>query len=155
MKTPNDIIDIAMKRLEEATILCDEGLFDGAFYLAGYSIELMLKAKICDRFDVDNLFDESYCGIPNISKVRNAVKLHDINLLLVFSGLRKKLNVEKMKPENNDVLEKTIAKLVDAKNGWSEQSRYQPIGSQNGDEVKELISLLLDEKGLIQWIQKN
>ena len=31
---------------------------DGAFYLAGYSIELILKAKIYDRFGASNLFDE-------------------------------------------------------------------------------------------------
>jgi hypothetical protein len=155
MKSSREIKEIAMKRLEEATILCDNGLYDGAFYLAGYSIELMLKAKICERFDVDNLFDESCSEINNISKVRNAVKLHDIDLLLVFSGLRKKLDVDKTKPENNEVLSKTMAKLVNAQKGWSEQSRYKTIGSQNSNEVEELISLLLDEKGLIQWLQNN
>jgi HEPN domain-containing protein len=53
MKTVQEIKDIAFERLQEAAILCDNEKYDGAFYLAGYAIELMLKAKICERFDVD------------------------------------------------------------------------------------------------------
>lgn len=153
MKNPEEIKRIAIERLEEAAILCDSEKYDGAFYLAGYSIELMLKAKICERFDVENLFDEKV-NKDGINKVRNTVKLHDISLLLIFSGLRKKLDVEK---ENNIILGKTIARLFDAENKclWDEKSRYQPIGSQNADDVRELINLLLDEEGLIQWIQNN
>ncbi|MDP3007736.1 MAG: HEPN domain-containing protein [Methylococcales bacterium] len=45
MKTAQEIKDIALERLQEAAILCDNGKYDGAFYLAGYSVELMLKAK--------------------------------------------------------------------------------------------------------------
>ena len=153
MKNPVEIKKLAYERLNEAKILCDAGKYDGAFYLAGYSIELMLKAKICERFDVDNLFDENV-NKDGINKVRNAVKLHDVGLLLTFSGLRKKLDVEKA---TNRVLNTTITRLFDAENKclWDEKSRYQPIGSQNPDDVKELISLLLDEEGLIQWIQNN
>jgi hypothetical protein len=150
MKTAQEIKNIALERLQEAAILCDNEKYDGAFYLAGYSVELMLKAKICERFDVDNLFDETS---KDISKVRNAVKIHDISLLLVFSGLRNKLEKDK---STNDVLESTINKLFDAQKClWSELNRYQTIGSQNPDDVKELISLLLDKDGLIQWIQNN
>jgi hypothetical protein len=150
MKTAQEIKNIALERLQEAAILCDNGKYDGAFYLAGYAIELMLKAKICERFDVDNLFDETS---KDISKVRNSVKIHDISSLLVFSGLRNKLENDK---STNDVLELTINKLFDAQKClWSELHRYQTIGLKNPNDVKELISLLLDENGLIQWIQNN
>lgn len=58
MKTIAEIKQLSKLRLEEAEILCIAGKYDGAFYLAGYSVELMLKAKICENFDMDNLFDE-------------------------------------------------------------------------------------------------
>ncbi len=62
MKCPEEIKKLAYERLEEANILCANEKYDGAFYLVGYSIELMLKSKICERFDINNLFDESWNG---------------------------------------------------------------------------------------------
>lgn len=56
MKTVAHIKELAKTRLEEAKILCAAGKYDGAFYLAGYSVELMLKAKICEHFDIDDLY---------------------------------------------------------------------------------------------------
>ena len=60
MDSPESIKALAWERLEEAEILYQNGKFDGAFYLSGYSVELMLKAKICERFGIPNLFDESH-----------------------------------------------------------------------------------------------
>jgi HEPN domain-containing protein len=50
VKNPGQIRQLAYERLEEAQILAQNGKYDGAFYLAGYSIELMLKAKVCEQF---------------------------------------------------------------------------------------------------------
>lgn len=60
MTNPPEIIKLAWQRLNEAEILCNNKMFDGAFYLAGYSVELMFKAKICDRLGIPNLFDEQH-----------------------------------------------------------------------------------------------
>ena len=54
-----EIKQLAWQRLEEAKILSSNNMCDGAFYLAGYSVELMLKAKICERLGIPNLFAES------------------------------------------------------------------------------------------------
>lgn len=59
MNTPEEIKKIARLRLREAKLLTENNLLDGAFYLAGYSVELMLKAKTCEHFGVPNLFDEN------------------------------------------------------------------------------------------------
>ena len=58
MTNPQEIKKIAWVRIEEAECLCQGNLLDGSFYLAGYSVELLLKAKICERFGIPNLFNE-------------------------------------------------------------------------------------------------
>lgn len=153
MKNPEEIKKLANARLDEAEILCNNQKYDGAFYLAGYSIELMLKAKICERFGVDNLFDEKN-NDPDISNVRNAVKTHDIKRLLIFSGLKNKL--ELAKSNNQTLWETSIYLFAEQKRClWNEQVRYQIIGSQNEQNVIELIQLLKDENGLLKWIEQN
>lgn len=153
MRNSDTIKALAYERLAEAEILCGNGKYDGAFYLAGYSIELMLKAKICERFGVDNLFDET-CKTYGVSEVRKAVKTHDLAVLLFFSGLYQKFNVAK---SENWVLAQTNIRLFDVTghNIWSEQIRYQPVGSQQSASVRQLIGLLNHEEGLLQWIDKS
>ena len=41
-----DLQELSKVRLREATALLNLGLFDGAYYLAGYSVECALKACI-------------------------------------------------------------------------------------------------------------
>ena len=153
MKSSAEIKLLAYERLSEAEILCNAGKYDGAFYLAGYSIELMLKAKVCAQLGVDNLFDEG-CKFSGINEVRRAVKTHDITALFIFSGLREKFENAK---NLSSVLERTNARLFLASGHslWSEQIRYQSVGSQNSDNVQALIALLNHEEGLLKWIDKS
>jgi HEPN domain-containing protein len=41
-----DLQELSRVRLKEATALLKLGLFDGAYYLAGYAVECALKACI-------------------------------------------------------------------------------------------------------------
>jgi len=155
VKSSSEIKQLAYERLSEAEILCNAGKYDGAFYLAGYSVELMLKAKICEHFGIDNLFDERASNIHGVATVRNAVKKHDIRLLFIYSGLITKFRKAKVVDQ---ILMETYGYLI-ANPGdeslWNEQVRYQPIGSQNKQNVQELIKLLNDDKGLLKWIEQN
>jgi hypothetical protein len=157
MKTPNEIKHLAYSRLEEAEILCAAGKYDGAFYLAGYSIELMLKAKVCEHWGIYNLFD-SQCDIADIGHIRKAVQIHDIRLLFIFSGLRIKLQTE-LYSGNKELMELygyLIAGTGKHENClWSEQVRYQPIGSKKPKEVERVIELLKNERGLLKWIEQS
>ena len=49
MTDPLDIRDLSHQRLIEARILFRNDKPDGAFYLAGYAVELMRKYRICER----------------------------------------------------------------------------------------------------------
>ncbi len=159
MKSAFEIQQLAKARLEEADILCEAGKYDGAFYLAGYSVELMLKAKICESFGIDALFDENLQKPYGIKTVRDSVKKHDIRVLFIYSGLliefqKAKARKQKLmtaysyliKASGQDTKEDTL---------WSEQVRYLPIGSKKQQEVQELIELLKDDEGLLKWIRDN
>lgn len=168
MNSSSEIKALAYERLAEAQILCDAQKYDGAFYLAGYSVELMLKAKICQHWDIDNLFSDNVdindIGASKISKkligeVKKSIQTHDLRILFIYSGLVKKFQPAK---DNNSKLMKTYGYLMSISTNdnnqrieWSEQARYLPIGSQKAVEVKAFIQLLNDENGLLKWIENN
>ena len=152
MNSSQEIKDLANLRLAEAIILCEAGKYDGAFYLAGYSVELMLKAKICEHFRIDNLFNREECKIQGISDLRKVVETHDINLLLILSGLEGKFRTAQ---KNNEKLRDSYRFFTAStgnKTDWNEQVRYLPINSKTEEDVKEFIHLLHDDEGLLKWI---
>lgn len=117
-------------------------MYDGAFYLAGYSVELMLKAKICERLGIPNLFDESLGqqrDIQNIADIRRPFKTHNLFLLLIFSGLKLKFDADKAV---NLQLAKANSLLFSS---WDETARYKPCGHMVQKDVGDLITLLCDK----------
>lgn len=152
MNNPVAISVLARERLTEAAILHQNGKSDGAFYLAGYSVELMLKAKICERFGVPNLFDEQNQSgniIPGISEIRRAVKTHNLDVLLTSASLRFAFNTDK---QTNVHLLKASALLF---GNWDESSRYRSVGSATWQDMNEIINLLTAPDGLLEWIQQQ
>jgi len=125
---------------------------DGAFYLAGYSVELMLKAKICDRLGIPNLFDETNSNtnsIRGIGDIRKTLKTHNLFTLLIFSGLKVKFDNDKA---NNKDLAKANSLLF---NAWDENARYKPCGHMLDKDVEKLINLLSGANGILSWIEQN
>ena len=152
MHTPKEIKDLAFLRLEEAVILYKSGKCDGAFYLAGYSVELMLKAKICERFGIPNLFDDEdkSSQISGISDIRKSLRTHNLFMLLIYSGLKVAFDTEKAK---NKYLAKANSLLF---NSWNENARYKPCGHVKNEDVSELLKLISDSaNGLLKWIEQN
>ena len=147
MNTSEEIKNLADLRLEEAEILLNNGKSNGAFYLLGYTIELYLKSKVCRLLNIDDLFDER-CNLKRYFEGKNPFFSHDLNTLLVFSGLKRKFDEAK---SENQVLFKTTSMLIDV---WSEKSRYD-IQPKNADDVRVAIELLKDENGLLTWILNN
>ena len=152
MTSPYEIIKLAWQRVREAEILYANSMYDGAFYLAGYSVELMLKAKICERLGIPNLFDDSdktANTIEGIGEIRKAVKTHNLFTLLIFSGLKVKFDTDKA---TNKILAKTNSLLFSA---WDESARYKPCGHFKPSDVNNLINLLKDANGILKWIENN
>jgi HEPN domain len=154
MNTPQEIIDLAKERLSEAKILYDNGKFNGAFYLAGYSVELMLKATICERIGIPNLLEtnerEQFVNQESsVSDIRKAIKTHNLWTLLMFSGLKEQFELDKTTDIN---LQKAGSLLFGS---WNENARYKPCGHFVDKDVKEMIGLLSDKGSFLEWIEKQ
>ncbi len=147
MNTAKEIIELAELRIEEAQILLNSGKGNGAFYLLGYSIELYLKFRICKMLNIDDLFDEK-CSLKKHFEGRNPFFSHDLNTLLVFSGLKHKLDAEKAV---NKIISKTISLMIGL---WSEKSRYE-LKEPGLKDIQEMIDLLKHPNGLLKWIENS
>ena len=76
---------LAEERLAEAQLLLANKFWSGAYYLAGYSLECALKAKIASSFR-DN-------EIPELKRVQK-IYTHDLSSLLALAGLKDELEAE-------------------------------------------------------------
>lgn len=147
MESSQEIRDLANRRLEEAKVLIDKSFFEGAIYLAGYSVELSLKAKICDLLDIPDLFNFGNNGIK--SEYVKSYRSHDLERLVLFSGLRNKLQVSKS--EDIDIF-KNWSVVCE----WSEDKRYCKCGVNTISEAERLINAITDEsKGIKTWIESH
>lgn len=152
MNSPPEIKQLAWERLAEAEILYQNNKFDGAFYLAGYSVELMLKYKICVNLGVPNLFntqDSATNAIHSVGELRKTLKTHNLFFLLLMGGLKVKYDSEKAVNKN---LVKANSLLF---GNWDESCRYRPCGYMKSTDVKSLIDLLKDSTGLLTWIENS
>ncbi|MGO9315536.1 MAG: HEPN domain-containing protein [Syntrophobacteraceae bacterium] len=139
MLTRAALKELAKSRLKEAKVLCDCGLYDGAHYLAGYVVELALKARICRVLDVD---------FPDKGEISQSFKTHNLKTLLGLAGLSTKF--ENAKVNNPGLLASwsTIEK-------WSETFRYDPVGTSEEEKTKDFIDAIENPNdGIFTWIKK-
>jgi HEPN domain-containing protein len=132
-----DFQQLSNLRLKEAKALLDAGFPEGAYYLAGYSVECALKACIAKRTHAEE-FPE-----------RDAHKYykHDLQELLVHAQLKQSLDSDM---QRDPLLEKrwTILK------SWSEEARY--IQGKTAHEAMDLIGAIEDGTGgILPWLQQR
>lgn len=143
MQTAQEIRDLADLRIEEATLLYENGFYDGAIYLAGYAVELILKAKICEVLDIPNFFHEDSDVNRQILK---SFKTHDLQGLLALSGLRNRFRLAA--GSNDDLFENwdTICE-------WSENYRYYPRNTHTEQDAFRLLNAITNStNGFRTWI---
>ncbi len=124
---------LAEQRLAEAQSLLANGFPSGAYYLAGYSVECALKAKIASSFRENE--------IPELRRVRD-IYTHDLGSLLGLAGLKDELDVE-MKV--NEPLRNHWANAKE----WSEQARYEIWTHERASAILESIG---GDEGLLRWL---
>jgi hypothetical protein len=139
MKCQADIEKLAKQKLAAARCLLDAGLFDDAYYIAGYSIELYLKAMICKTLGVDNFFNFDKTVKKDLYR---AYKNHNYADLLLLSGI---YNEYETAIKETDF--KSKWSVVDE---WSENSRY--VCDKKADEVRNFLNLAEE---ICVWIQKH
>jgi HEPN domain-containing protein len=130
-----DFQQLAELRLREAQALLALGLPDGAYYLAGYSVECALKACIAKRTQLHD-FPEK--------KLVNDSHTHDLGKLFNLAELKDELNAVIV---NDPTMESALDRIQE----WSETSRYQRKKVQ---EATALLKAIEDEEGgLLPWIR--
>ena len=141
MTNPTDIRTLADLRINEAENLNNIGFPDGAFYLAGYAVELYLKAKICENLNLPTFYTQ-YAPKTDLSKT---FLIHNLDRLILLSGLLPKFESEK---SNDPVFLSHWLKIEQ----WSEKSRYYGIGSHL---IKDTSDFIKSVKIITQWIRIN
>lgn len=136
IETRIEFQQLAEGRLVEAKALLDLGLWDGAYYLAGYAVELGLKACIIKSLMATDAF-------PDKDFSRNCYT-HSIAMLLKVA----KLEVEwKAATDADSILDRNWELTKD----WSEQKRYCRM---NQGEAEELYTAIADGgHGVLLWIK--
>jgi HEPN domain-containing protein len=130
-----DLRSLSRVRLSEARALMKAGLPDGAYYLAGYSVECALKACIAKE-------TQRY-EFPDRKRV-NSSHTHDLEDLVRVAELQSALRTEAQR-------DPMLLKYWDVVQSWSEQSRY---GRHSAESAQALIEAAGDRKhGVIKWVK--
>jgi hypothetical protein len=131
-----DLEKLADVRVNEAKTLLDAKNYQGAYYLAGYSLECAIKACIAkqvQRYD-----------FPNLELAKNSYS-HKLVDLLGVAGLKQKLD-EKERKDDNFKLNWAVAK------DWSEKARYECEVEET--RAKDLyVAITHDESGILAWLK--
>lgn len=133
MATRQQLKELALLRRTEAQALFDAKLYDGARYLAGYVLELALKARICRLLD----FEE----YPDTGDLRRLYATHNLDQLLKLSGLSRKLSLDGALFESWS----TVA-------SWNPEYRYDVPGRSKPEDIRDILAAI-DQ--VLRWIRKH
>jgi hypothetical protein len=122
------LFDIAKCRIEDAKVLASNKRPDGAVYLCGYALEMVLKRRIAMILDWGG-YPETRAEFDDYK----SFKIHDLDILLRLSGFERKLQA-------NTVM---YAKWQIASN-WDSEIRYKQIGNVSDADAKDIINATRD-----------
>ncbi len=133
----NQLQTLAKLRVKEAKVLIDNKLYDGAYYLLGYSIECALKACIAKQTKRHDF--------PEKKRVNDSY-VHDLERLLEVSGLKTNYTAEAKLNREFEVNWSTVK-------DWDESSRY--TNGKADTLVKDFYKAVTARKnGVLTWIKK-
>jgi hypothetical protein len=127
---------LAIERLKESKLLLDQKCFNGAYYLAGYSIECGLKACIAKQINSHEIPSKSFV---------NEFYVHDLERLIKLAGIgpdhTDKLNSDSEFKINWSIVQK-----------WTEAARYKEWTEIEANELYNAINNL--KGGVLSWLQQ-
>ena len=136
-QTREDLRSRAQAKLDDATTLFRAGSVSNAYYLAGYAVELGLKACVAAQIAAETIPDKAFLkGILN----------HQFTVLIGLAGLAQALKDE----QSNDPAFAANWAVVSE---WGPDSRYEDSDSMT---TQILIEAIADPKaGILQWIKTH
>ena len=135
MLTKIDLQRLSQARMDDALLLLNANRASSAYYLAGYSVELGLKACIAKPVQSDTIPDKAFI---------NAIYTHRLDNLVATAGLRPALDAE-VKADSQ------FAAYWAITSNWNEESRYQltdPISS-----ASLLTAIAEPNHGVFRWVK--
>jgi hypothetical protein len=128
---------LARLRLCEAESLFAEGLYDGAAYLAGYAVEMALKARICKLLQV--------ADYPASGSLKQAYAVHDFDQLMLLAGLQPRLGL---------AAPALLANWSRAQ-PWKPDWRYTALGTHGAQDALDILDAIRHpQDGILRWIAK-
>lgn len=138
IKSRADFQKLAEDRLNEAKALLDAGMWDGAYYLAGYAVELALKACIIKHILGTDAFPDK--------RFSEKCYTHSLEQLVVLAQL---YDERQAATEVNPNL-LTNWTLTQA---WTEEKRYHRIDRV---EAETLFAAITDDTdGVLAWVKRH
>jgi HEPN domain-containing protein len=130
-----DLQAIARAKLEDALLLFKHGRFSNAYYLAGYAVEIGLKACIARQIVAETIPDRHF-----ISETYR----HELNKLIGAAGLTADLKAREQRSPAFAANWSTVAE-------WSPEKRYESIDSYSAQFMIEAVNE--PENGVFPWIK--
>jgi hypothetical protein len=128
---------LADVRVAEAAALLAAGLWDGAYYVAGYAVESALKACILARVERTGILFED-------KKFAADCWTHETDKLLTLADLKIDRDRDAPPGTPKDMKWKIVAR-------WNVESRYKRFSQA---EAKELYAAITDPTdGVLTWIR--
>src|SRR5689334_2254486 len=129
---------LADVRVREAEALLAAGLWDGAYYLAGYAVECALKACILRLVEQTGIIFED-------KKFAEKCWTHDLEALVELLKLTPEVTAVRGTPP----IKPDVAVRWNVVKEWDETTRYQRIAEQR---ARELVAAITDPThGVLQW----
>lgn len=131
----NELQAIAQAKLDDAFILFNARRFSNAYYLAGYAVEIGLKACIAKQIVADVIPDKKFI---------NDTYIHDLRILVKVAGLSGEL---KEKQGNDANFSANWAVVVE----WEPEARYRGTDIHT---TQVFLSAINDNaSGVLPWIK--
>lgn len=130
-----DLQALSRVRAREAKTLLDAGLYDGAYYLAGYAVECALKACIA-KATRRHEFPDKQLAIDCFK--------HDLGVLVNLAELEEPRRTL-MKSNSG------FGKNWNTVSSWSEQSRYRTFDKASAAALVEAI--MERRNGILSWLR--
>ncbi len=130
-----DLQSYAQAKLDDACILFQNGRYSNAYYLAGYAVELGLKACIAVHINAETIPDKEF--------IRN-VWSHKFQVLIGLAGLATELKDQK---DKDPVFAANWAIVSE----WSPDARYDPRDVTSAQTI--ITAIAHPESGVLQWIK--
>ena len=132
--SPDLLRQLAQARLTDARVLLEAGQNAGAWYVAGYVLELALKAVICKTLRIREYPENGLNG---------KLKTHVVEELVLLAGLKQDLATHRADAS----FERSWKTVTD----WKVDDRYSLVRTRQ--DVSDLLDALGNpEHGVLTWL---